>query len=340
MSGSAIAEDVSRRLASYIEARRCDVVASVVRSSVASQPGAPSTASFVNGILDGFVQELEVGDRDGLDVWIDGQAASASAPELARLVHATCATVAAKYTSECGDAGGVVGYFSSRSSELEKRFGVDRLAPPRDGFNPKTFANRNDAVSSLLAAIDARDPATCDHSRAVGMWSSRIAKTLGMTAEEQTVAMLAGTLHDVGKITTPTEILRKPSALVGEEWELMRAHARIGAKLLERIETLADIAPIVRWHHERIDGRGYPDCIAGDAIPHLSRVVAVADSFHAMISKRPYRKSMPVLLALDELRAGAGTQWDGDVVVAMLAIVQPAGAVRRLRAVRDGTTNR
>ena len=339
MSGTPIALDICRRLASYVEARRCDIVASVVRSTLAGVPDAPTSGAFVHSFLDRLCQELEVGDRDALDVWVDGQSTMSQVAELARLVHVTCATIAAKYTSECGDSGGIVLFFSTRSSELEKRFGVDRVGPMRDGFDPAKFENRNDAVASFLAALDARDPATCDHSRAVGMWSSRIAKTLGMSAADQSLAMLAGTMHDIGKITTPTEILRKSSLLDGEEWEMMRAHARIGAKLLERVASLAEIAPIVRAHHERIDGQGYPDRLAGSGIPMIARIVAVADSFHAMISKRPYRKPLPVLLALDELRAGSNTQWDPGVVGAMLAIVQPAGAVRRLRAVRDGTTN-
>ncbi|GAC1444279.1 MAG: hypothetical protein NVSMB59_10590 [Vulcanimicrobiaceae bacterium] len=337
MSGTLIARDVCQRLALFIEARRYDIVASVSKSAAVSRPGAPAASTFVNAVLDRLCQELEVCDHDALDVWIDAQSASVEREELARLVHVAFATIAAKYTSECGDLGGVIAYFASRSSELEKRFGVERVAPPRDGFAPAKLLTRNDAVAALLAAIEARDPATCDHSRAVGMWSARIAKTLGMTHVEQATAMLAGTLHDVGKVTTPTEILRKSSSLEGDEWELMRAHARVGAKLLERIPALADIAPIVRSHHERIDGCGYPDRLRAEHIAPLARVIAVADSFHAMISKRPYRKPMPVLLALDELRAGAGTQWDGDVVRAMFAIVQPASTVRRLRAVRDGT---
>jgi len=338
MSGTTLERDVCSRLASYIEARRSDIVASVVRSTVASQPGAPSSSAFVDGFLDRLCQELEVGDGDAVDVWIDGQTASSYVSDFARLVDATCTTIAAKYTSECGDPGGVVSYFVARSAELEKRFGVERMVRVRDSFDPSRFESRTDAVAALLTAIDARDPATCDHSRAVGMWCGRLAKMLSLSPEEQTFAMLSGTLHDIGKITTPTDILRKSSQLEGEEWEMMRTHARIGARLLSRIPSLADVAPIVRWHHERIDGRGYPDRLAGDDIPQIARIVSVANAFHAMISKRPYRKPMPVLFALDELRAGAGSQWDGEVVGAMLAIVQPAGAVRRQRTLRTATS--
>ncbi len=335
MTGSTLSRDVCCRLASYIEARRSDIVASVVRSTVPTQPGAPTASEFAHAFVDRLSQELDVGDQDAIDVWVDGQAVSVDAPEYARIVNAVCTTISAKYTSECGDSDGVIRYFSSRSSQLEKRFGVERAAMPANVFDLTKAVNRNDIVASLLAAIDLRDPATCDHSRAVGLWCGRLAKTIGMDAEEQAFAILAGTLHDVGKVTTPTEILRKAGPLSVDEWETMRSHARVGGKMLERIPLLCDVAPVVRWHHERIDGNGYPDGLVGDEIPMLARIVAVADSFHAMISKRPYRKSLPVLVALDEIRAGAGTQWDREVIGAMLSIVQPAGAVRRLRAVQS-----
>jgi HD-GYP domain-containing protein (c-di-GMP phosphodiesterase class II) len=104
--------------------------------------------------------------------------------------------------------------------------------------------------------------------------------------------------------------------------------------MLDRITSLRDVAYIVRAHHERMDGTGYPDGLVGGSIPLLARVVSVADSFHAMISKRPYREALSVPYALDELRAGIGTQWDGTVVDAMFDIVQPRGVIRELRAVR------
>ena len=198
-------------------------------------------------------------------------------------------------------------------------------------FDPTKSLSCEDAVASLLSAMEARDGATCDHSRAVGMWCARIAKSVGLSAEQQAYAKLAGTLHDVGKVATPTDILLKPGPLDDDEWETMRAHARIGAKMLERIPSLKEFAPVVRAHHERVDGRGYPDRAKGRAIPVGSRIISVADSFHAMISKRPYRGAMPVAQALDELRSGVGTQYDPQIVNAMLGMVQPAVARPSLR---------
>jgi HD-GYP domain-containing protein (c-di-GMP phosphodiesterase class II) len=190
---------------------------------------------------------------------------------------------------------------------------------------------RDEVVLSLLSAIDARDAATGAHSRAVGMWSGRIAKNLGLSAELQETAMLSGALHDVGKLALPPEVLLKPGPLDAAQWDAMRAHAAIGGQMLAGIPALADLAPIVRAHHERVDGAGYPDGLYGEAIPLLSRIVSIADAFDAMIGKRPYRDALPVRAALEELRGGIGTRWDPAVAAAMLALLQPVSVTRTLR---------
>ena len=328
-------QDICRRLALYVDARRLSIVATVLGSNVPRRLGTKASSVFVHAFLDRLSQELEIGDRDAIDVWLDVHVVGSDASAFAMLLRATCSSISENYLAECGDPGDVVSYFSSLSSRLIKRLGVEEIVEQSHAFDPSKLTDRNEIVSALLAVMDERDPATCEHSRAVGMWSGRIAKTLGLSCDEQNFAILAGTLHDVGKLTTPNEILCKPGPLNDDEWQTMRAHARVGAKILERIPALVDVAPIVRWHHERIDGAGYPDRLTGDEIPFIARVVSVADSFHAMISKRPYRKSLPVLLALDELRAGVGTQWDRDVIAAVLQIVQPAGSVRRVGVLRS-----
>jgi putative nucleotidyltransferase with HDIG domain len=328
-----ISRDAAARLASYIEDRRRDIVASVVRSSVLPRPGSIGANSFANTFLDRLCQELEVADRDIVNIWAEADTEPEIAFERARIVVIGCAIISAAYVADCGPSDEVVSYLAIRSSELEKRLRADRT-PRKVVIDTARLVSRDEVVASLLSAIEARDTATCEHSRAVGMWCGRIAKMIGMTAEQQSFAALAGTLHDVGKIATPTEILLKAGPLDAEEWEAMRAHSRVGAKMLERIPSLKDLAPAVRAHHERVDGKGYPDRLAGEGIPIVARIVSVADSFHAMISKRPYREALPVALALGELRSGIGTQWDQVVVEAMLDIVQPQGVQRALRAVR------
>ncbi len=333
MTGATISRETGTRLASYIEVRRRELVASVVRSAVLPRPDSIAASAFADGFLERLCQETEIGDRDIVGVWLDAQHDGGDGFEQSLIVVLACVNIAAAYVRDCGDCDEIVTFLALRAGELEKRFRSER---PKAAalVDAAKLVGKDEIVSALLSAIEARDVATCGHSRAVGMWCGRIAKTMGMHYEQQQAAALAGTLHDVGKIATPSEILLKPGPLVPGEWATMRQHSRIGAQMLERIPSLRDLAPIVRAHHERMDGRGYPDGIAGNHIPLLARIVAVADSFHAMISKRPYRSAMTVPAALDELRAGAGAQWDASLVEAMLDIVQPATVHRPLHAVR------
>ena len=185
------------------------------------------------------------------------------------------------------------------------------------------------AVDALLATLDACDEATCAHSLATGAWARQIAKRLTLPDDLVERIATAGLLHDIGKIATPTSILLKPGPLDDAEWAVMREHAAAGAAMLAAIPVLADYAPIVRSHHERIDGDGYPDGLAGDAILFEARVVAVADAFHSMVSDRPYRRARLAGEAMEILRAGRGSQWDGLVVDVMIDVV----AARRTRAV-------
>ena len=335
MSGSTISRDSGRRLALVIEDRRSSLVSSIVGSSVLPRPGSIAANAFTNAFLDRLAHEVESGDCDALGAWIVAGSQPDRTLEHARIVVIACATVGAAYASVFGHADEVIAYLALRSGELEKIFPAIPTTASNRVLDPTKMVDRDEVVASLLSAIDARDPATCEHSRAVGMWSGRMAKHLGMTADQQEFAALAGTLHDVGKIATPTEVLLKAGALNEDEWDAMRAHSRIGAKMLERIPSLREIAPVVRAHHERIDGTGYPDRLGGDSIPIVARIVSVADSFHAMISKRPYRQAMPVAKALDELRRGIDTQWDRPATDAMLAIVQPAGVIRAIDAKRS-----
>jgi putative nucleotidyltransferase with HDIG domain len=131
---------------------------------------------------------------------------------------------------------------------------------------------------------------------------------------------LCALLHDIGKISTPEYVLLKPAPLATDEWDIMRDHAAAGARILTQIPSLQRCAIVVRAHHERYDGGGYPDGLYGSSIPFEARVVAVADAFHAMISERPYRQPVTPRQALQILQDGRGSQWDADVVDAMLGM--------------------
>jgi len=188
-------------------------------------------------------------------------------------------------------------------------------------------------ATALVATLDARDRYTAGHSAAVAIYSRDIAARMGLSDERQRLAHLCGLVHDIGKIGLPPGLLEKPGALTLEERRLMETHSAIGERILSNVEDYAEIASIVRYHHERVDGNGYPDGAQGDEIPLLSRVVAVADAYNAMTSDRPYREAMPSRVARLRLAQAVETQFDTSVVAAFEAIL--AGATEEYRVAKS-----
>jgi putative nucleotidyltransferase with HDIG domain len=169
-------------------------------------------------------------------------------------------------------------------------------------------------VRALTSAIDAKDPYTCGHSDRVARVAVRLAEELGCDRQQLDTIYLSGLLHDVGKIGIDDEVLRKPGKLTEAEYEHIKTHAEIGFRILSDIKQLDDVLPVVLHHHEQWDGKGYPRGLTGNEIPLLARIVAVADSFDAMGSDRPYRQGMSDEKLDAILREGAGKQWDAQVV--------------------------
>jgi putative nucleotidyltransferase with HDIG domain len=176
-------------------------------------------------------------------------------------------------------------------------------------------------IESILRVLRARDEATYAHSRAAGTWAKRICAFLELDVATTTLIVNAALLHDIGKIGTPDAVLTKDGPLTDDEWRIMAEHPATGAQMVAEIPLLARYAPIVRAHHERLDGRGYPDGVSADAIPLEVRVVSVADAFAAMTDDRPYRRALSDREALRILREGCGTQWDARCVDALIAAV-------------------
>ncbi|HZO94233.1 MAG TPA: HD domain-containing phosphohydrolase [Candidatus Baltobacteraceae bacterium] len=177
-------------------------------------------------------------------------------------------------------------------------------------------------IAERIAQLDLVDPLTGDHSRAVGSWCRRIAERLGLSRDEALHASRSGLIHDIGKSSVPIGILTAPRRLDADERAIMEAHVLYGEQYVLEHPVLHPFAPSVRSHHERFDGRGYPDGLPGARIPLTTRIVSVADSFNAMIDRRPYRPPRPPSEALLELHRGRGTQFDPDVVDAMIAVVE------------------
>jgi putative nucleotidyltransferase with HDIG domain len=179
-------------------------------------------------------------------------------------------------------------------------------------------------ATALVATLDARDRYTAGHSEAVAMYARDIAAEFGWSNQDQQLVDLCGLVHDIGKIGLPPGLLEKPGALSADERVQMEEHSAIGERILANVEDYAEIAVIVRHHHERWDGSGYPDALAGDDIPLIARVLAVADAYDAMTSHRPYRAALPSTEARRRLREGAGAQFDRDVVSAFEAVLDKA----------------
>jgi len=179
-------------------------------------------------------------------------------------------------------------------------------------------------ASALVAALDARDHYTAGHSAAVATYAKDIAARLGLSDEEQHLAHVCGLVHDIGKVALPAGLLEKPGPLTLTERRLMEEHPAVGQRILANVENYSDIARIVRHHHERIDGNGYPDALAGDDIPLISRILAVADAYDAMTSDRPYREAMASRVARLRIAQAVDSQFDTTVVAAFEAILASA----------------
>lgn len=215
-----------------------------------------------------------------------------------------------------------IGNFDVRTADIYS----DEFSKLVAGFNHmvsglKMRENMNNQLiqsyfTTLAAALDARDPYTAGHSERVAQYSLQIGKWASFSEHDLDVLKKAALLHDIGKIGVRDTVLLKEGRLTDEEFELIKLHPILSEKILRQIEpaeAMSEILPGVRSHHERFDGVGYPDGLAGDNIPLMGRIIAIADAFDAMTSDRPYRKGMSVEKAMHILEEGRGTQWDPDL---------------------------
>jgi hypothetical protein len=190
-------------------------------------------------------------------------------------------------------------------------------------------------ATALVATLDARDRYTAGHSAAVAIYARDIAARMGLSEDIQQLAHVAGLVHDVGKVGLPAGLLEKAGPLTLEERRHMEEHSAIGERILANVDDYAEIASIVRHHHERVDGRGYPDGLEKDEIPLISRIIAVADAYNAMTSDRPYRDAMPSRVARLRLAQAVESQFDTTVVAAFEAILAGTGEDYRLGIAAD-----
>lgn len=179
-------------------------------------------------------------------------------------------------------------------------------------------------ATALVQTLEESDRYTAGHSRAVANYARDIARQMGLSCEEQDRVYLCGLVHDIGKIGLSAAVLNKEGRLTLEERREMERHSEIGERILTKVAAYADVARVVRHHHERLDGEGYPDKLRGEEIPMGSRIIAVADAYNAMTSDRPYRKAMDFGIARDRLLQAMGSQFFVEPVVAFLAVLAEA----------------
>jgi putative two-component system response regulator len=177
-------------------------------------------------------------------------------------------------------------------------------------------------VAALANAVEAKDLSTELHCERLASMTAQLGREVGLPPDELEALAYGSLLHDVGKIGIPEAILSKAGTLTADEWTVMRRHPEIGERICRPLTLSRSFAPIVRHHHEQWDGTGYPDGLAGDAIPLGARIVALADSFDAMTQDRPYRRAMPIAEALSEIAGAAGHQFDPGLAPLFLAIVE------------------
>ena len=206
------------------------------------------------------------------------------------------------------------------------------LASDLKGANESLNRSNLEFAEALVATLEQSDLYTAGHSKAVAIYSRDIAARMDLPLETQERAYLCGLVHDIGKVGLPASLLLKNGPLTLDERRAMQRHSEIGESILERVETYADVALVVRHHHERVDGEGYPDRVRGELIPQLSKIIAVADAYNAMTSDRPYRDAMPSRVARLRLAQAVESQFDTSVVAAFEALL--AGATEEYRTAK------
>jgi putative nucleotidyltransferase with HDIG domain len=180
-------------------------------------------------------------------------------------------------------------------------------------------------IETLRYVVETRDSETRGHSERVSKLAGAIALQMGFDTKEKELIETAGLFHDIGKVGVPDSVLLKNGKLTDEEYDQIKLHPSAGEKILSTYTHFKDIMPIVRQHHERYGGGGYPDGLAGDEICPGARVISVADSFDAMVSNRTYRKGLGMQKAIEELKNGSSKQFDAEVVKAFLTLIESTG---------------
>lgn len=209
------------------------------------------------------------------------------------------------------EIGELAATFNQMAEDIQRHIGSLKMASEQ---NRQLFI---DSIEMIAAAVDAKDPYTKGHSGRVSQFSVILARELGLPEEEVDKIRISATLHDVGKIGVEDRVLKKPGVLTNEEFEIMKRHTVMGYEIVRQVKQLNEMLPGIRWHHEALNGRGYPDGVGGDELPLMVRIISVADTFDAITTDRPYQAGAAFPNALEILRKHIGTKYDPIVVDAL-----------------------
>ncbi len=212
---------------------------------------------------------------------------------------------------------------------IERNFERQRLEQKKSSSQKATVLFKT--IKALIAALEAKDPYTSGHSLRVARHARKMAIALNLNEEEQFTLELAAILHDIGKIGMPDHILNKAAHLHELEYRIAKEHPVVGSNIVGKIDELKEVAAIIRHHHERYDGSGYPDGLQGKVIPLLARILAIVDAFESIVSRRVYKEPKSVEEALEELKKSAGSQFDPELVEVFNAIMHSEMAGQKIR---------
>ena len=302
--------------------------------------GDPQTAisTFSVGHFDVVITDIHMPGMDGLTLMRLLREKEPEMPVVVVTGHGTVDTAIQALRE--GATGMLVKPFTGQELLTEVRRALGSAQMRYEAMQYRYLSPVLDSIAlTLSTAIEARNLETGEHCRELGVLSERMAALLGLDERQQMTIRIGGYLHDIGKIGIADAVLLKPGRLTESEMAEMRRHSEIGANILEVHEAMADIAQIVRHHHERWDGRGYPDALVGTTVPLGGRIIAVADAFSAMTSDRVYRSALPLDRAWAELRANSGTQFDPEIVAVFEQVVDENGNLRKLDPALEATLN-
>jgi HD-GYP domain-containing protein (c-di-GMP phosphodiesterase class II) len=303
----------------YLDRSRDEIVWRIISDGVIEGQRTLAVGVVAEEFLERLLQALEHGSFLDIVTWVDQICESYRGfPQIGSMLASACRAVIAQ-----------LGNLDTGDGEVVMRLGALEHSICAVAFKPRPLRLRSEPpldeidmlVHGLIEKLETADPLSAEHSNAVSAWCGRIGRRLSLSETEVTYVSRCGLLHDVGKVRVGSEILKAPRALTDSEWVVMRSHALASEEIVSGLRPLRNLAPAVRSHHERLDGRGYPDGLVGSQITLATRIVTVADAFNAMIGRRLYRLPLSPENALDRLLEDRGQQFDPIVVEAMVCVV-------------------